>query len=206
MPAFEPKPDHELERLSDEALIAYIVDARDTRHDVEVTRGLSQLVGGHWPNVERRVRMKVPPEHVEDLTGTIIVSAIASTFNGTSMGEFVNWLATITRYRIADFYGKAEKAPDRVSLDAGDDDEGPGLQLEAVSQEGYTELQDVIEQVLATLSEAHQRVIELRIFQDLPSLEVARRLGLTDDNVDQIASRFRRKLRKMLGDDGDTST
>src|SRR5262245_4995603 len=65
---------------------------------------LAILVYGHWQNVERRVRMKVPANNVDDLTGDIIVDAIASAFEGKSVGEFVSWLNTITQRSIADFY------------------------------------------------------------------------------------------------------
>ena len=54
---------------------------------------------GHWRNVERRVQMKIPAAHVEDLTGDVIADAIASAFEGKSVGEFVAWLNTITRRR-----------------------------------------------------------------------------------------------------------
>ena len=33
--------------------------------------------------------MKIPPAHVEDLTGDVIADAIASAFEGRSVGEFV---------------------------------------------------------------------------------------------------------------------
>ncbi len=51
-------------------------------------------------------------------------------------------------------------------------------------------------ELLDRLSARDQQVIELRIFEDLLSAEVAERLGLTVANVDKIVSRFRRALRK----------
>ena len=95
-----------------------------------------------------------------------------------------------------------------VALAGGEDDEdGPReRQLEGASEEGYAELRDAIERVLDRLSARDQQVIELRIFEDLLSAEVAERLGLTVANVDKIVSRFRRAVRKALGDDGDTSS
>jgi len=204
--AFEPESDNELQRLRDEELIAYIARARD-HGDLEAAgRGLAILVFGHWSNVERRVRMKVPDAHVEDVTGAIIVSAIQSAFSGMSVGEFVKWLARITQRRIADFHRKPRV--DVVALAGGEDDEdGPReRQLEGASEEGYVELRDAIERVLDRLSARDQQVIELRIFEDLLSAEVAERLGLTVANVDKIVSRFRRALRRALDDDGDTSS
>jgi hypothetical protein len=43
-------------------------------------RALAVLVFGHWQNIERRMRVKIPAAHVEDLTGDVIADAIASAF------------------------------------------------------------------------------------------------------------------------------
>ena len=84
MPRFERKPDHELDRLDDEALVAYARAARDAGDPAAAARAIAVLVYGYWSNVERRVRMKVPREHVEDVTADIVASAIQSAFDGTS--------------------------------------------------------------------------------------------------------------------------
>lgn len=204
VPAFVPKPDHELERLDDDALIAYIRHGRAAGDGAAAARALAIVVFGHWRNVERRVAMKVPREHVEDVTSAIVVSAISSAFDGTSVGEFLGWLATITRRRIADFHRR--RGPETVPLAAGSNTEARvGTEPEAPSEEGYVEVQDAIERVLARLSAKHRRAVELRIFAQRPSAEVAASLpGMSVDNVDQIASRFRRALRRELRDDGDT--
>ncbi len=117
MPPFRPLPEHELNGLSDDALIGYIRAAHGENQAGAAQQALAILVFGHWRNVERRVALKVPAHHVEDLTGDIITDAIRSAFDGESVGEFVNWLKTITARAIADFFrrGSGQRATDVVA-------------------------------------------------------------------------------------------
>jgi DNA-directed RNA polymerase specialized sigma24 family protein len=56
--------------------------------------------------------------------------------------------------------------------------------------------------VLETFNEKHRQVIELHIFGALPASKVCDRIGgMSEDNVAQIASRFRAKLRARLDPD-----
>ena len=57
---FEPLPDHELQQLADEQLIAYIRDARDEGELAHGRRGLAILVYGYERDVKRRLSIKVP--------------------------------------------------------------------------------------------------------------------------------------------------
>ena len=201
MPRFERKPDHELDRLDDEALVAYARAARDAGDQAAGARAIAVLVYGYWPNVERRVRMKVPREHVEDVTADIVASAIQSAFDGTSVGEFRAWLGTITRRRIADYHRRAEKTPATVPL-VPDPDEAGAPDPAAASEEGLVETRDVVERVLAGLSDAHRRVVELVVFEARTASQAAQEVpGMREDNVHQIVSRFRRALRRALQDD-----
>jgi RNA polymerase sigma factor (sigma-70 family) len=196
-------PDRELDRLDDEAIVAYARAARDAGHHAASTRAIAVLVYGHWRNVERRVGMKVPREHVEDVTADIVASAIQSAFDGTSVGEFRAWLATITKRRIADYHRRAEKAPATVPLVS--DPETAGVpDPPAASEEGFVETQDAVERVLAGLSESHRRVVELVVFDGRTASQAAQAVpAMREDNVHQIVSRFRRSLRRAL-QNGDT--
>jgi RNA polymerase sigma factor (sigma-70 family) len=203
VPRFERKPDHELDRLDDEAVVAYARAARDAGDHAAGARAIAVLVHGHWPNVERRVRMKVPREHVEDVTADVVASAIESAFDGASVGEFRAWLATITKRRVADHHRRAAKTPATVPL-AVDPDQAGAPDPVAASQEGLVETRDVVERVLAGLSEPHRRVVELVVFEARTAGQAAQEVpGMREDNVHQIVSRFRRALRRAL-QDGDT--
>jgi RNA polymerase sigma factor (sigma-70 family) len=193
---FHPLDEAALQRLDDDALIEYMRHARASGH-ASAALGLAILVYGHWQNVERRVRMKIPPAHVEDLTGDVIADAIASAFEGRSAGEFVSWLNTITQRAIADFY---RRGPGRMK---GAD--GPTPEPITPSEAGAVAVRDAIERVMATLRPDHQHVVDLVVFADRSAADAARALdGMTEANVHQIVSRFRRALRAELEAGGDT--
>jgi DNA-directed RNA polymerase specialized sigma24 family protein len=177
---FRPLGETELARLPDDELIAYLRRA----HGQSARTALAILVYGHWPNVARRVSMKVPAGAVEDVTADVLVSAIQSAFDGRSRGEFVVWLRTITARRIADFHRRP--VAQTVPLD----------DVEAVApSEGAVAVQDAVERVLARLSGEHRRVVELVVLEGRAAGEVE---GVSAANVHQIASRFRRALREEL--------
>lgn len=196
-------PDHELQALDDDRLIAYVRAARDAGEAAHAERGLQILVYGHWDNVFRRVRMKVPQADVEDVTGEVIVSAIRSAFDGQSVGEFKKWLQTITARRIADYHRGQEGDPQMLTLRGGDE-EDPGVDPPGASEDGYVELRDAISRVLERLSDEHRQVVQLYVFDGLTAAEAAAQIdGMREANVHKIAERFRAALRRELGDSGD---
>jgi RNA polymerase sigma factor (sigma-70 family) len=165
--------------------------------DPSAAAGLAIHVYGHWHNVERRVRMKIPAVHVEDLTGDIVVDAIASAFEGKSVGEFVSWLSTITQRAIADFY---RRGPGRIKAT-----DQPAPEQATPSQTGFVEVRDAIERVMAPLQSHHRAIIDLVVFEGRSAAEAAGAVdGMTEANVHQIVSRFRRALRGELQARGDT--
>jgi RNA polymerase sigma factor (sigma-70 family) len=193
---FRPLDEAALERLDDEALIEYMRQAR-VSGDPSAAVALAILVFGHWPNVERRVRIKVPPAHVEDLTGDIVADAIASAFEGESVGEFVSWLSTITKRAISDFY---RRGPGRMKQA-----NEPVAEPTAPSEAGVVAVRDAIERVMATLRPDHRRIVDVVVFEDRSAAEAAQAVdGMTEANVHQIVSRFRSALRGELQAGGDT--
>lgn len=193
---FRPLDESELQRLDDDALIDYMRQARTAGHR-SAALSLAILVYGHLANVERRIRLKVPSEHVEDLTGDVIVDAIASAFNGTSVGEFVSWLGTLTRRAVADFYRRGAGRARQEELRE--------IEAEAPADHGAVEVRDAIERVMATMREDHRRVVDIIVFGDGTAADAVRAVpGVTEANAHQIVSRFRKALRGELLADGDT--
>ena len=186
MTPFRPRHQDELERLDDDALIAYMRDAGAAGHE-SAALALAILVYGQRHNVRRRVLMKVPSQDVDDVTDEILAKAIVSAFDGTSGGQFGSWLNTITKRAIADYH---RRGPGRLETDPLEERD-----LEA-PQEHAVEALDALERVLATLRVEHRRVVELWL-QGFAAPEIE---GVSDANVHQIVSRFRRALRGQLGD------
>jgi DNA-directed RNA polymerase specialized sigma24 family protein len=199
LPPFRPLSESALLDLDDDALIQYMRRARAAGHG-SAALALAVMVYGHWANVQRRVALKVPASYVEDLTGDIIADAIASAFDGTSVGQFRAWLRTITDRAIADFFRRGAGRIKTDELSAAGEPAAP-------SAEGLVEVHDAIERVMSDLREDHQRVIEIFVFEGRPAADAATVVpGMTEANVHQIASRFRRALAHELDAGGDTGS
>jgi RNA polymerase sigma factor (sigma-70 family) len=202
---FRPLPDHNLQKLSDEELIAYIRTARDDGELAHGRRGLAILVFGYERDVKRRLSIKVPKHVVDDLAHDALVKAIAAAFDGSSVGEFRSWLHTIGHRTAVDFFRRAQRRPKETLLPsehAGEEDVW-GAEPMVDGEAGAVELRIIVEEVLGTYNERHRAVIELHVFGGLTAAEVCGRIdGMSEDNVAQIASRFRAKLRAHLDPGG----
>ena len=162
------------------------------------------LVYGYERDVKRRLSLKVPAHVVDDLAHDALVRAIAAAFDGTSVGEFRSWLHTIVDRTAVDFFRRAERRPKEAILPSEHEgEEGVwGAEPATDSEAGAVELRIIVEEVLETLSEKHRLVIELHVFGGLTAGEVCDRIeGMSEDNVAQIATRFRAKLRARLDPD-----
>ncbi|MBB4664785.1 RNA polymerase sigma factor (sigma-70 family) [Conexibacter arvalis] len=197
---FLPRTEHELVRMGDDELIEHVRRARAVGEVEQAVLALRVLVYGHWDRIERRVALKVPREEVEAVTSDVVFSAISSAFDGGSPGEFATWLNTITSRRIADHHRRRAGSPTLVEIGSMRSGEEAGSAIEPAdrSQEGLVETEDALARVLGALSEQHARVVERHVLAGVPAREVGEELGVGADNVAQIASRFRRRLREHL--------
>ena len=155
---FRPLPDHELQQLADEQLIAYVRDARDAGQLAHGRRGLAILVFGYERDVKRRLSIKVPAHVVDDLAHDALVRAIAAAFDGSSVGEFRSWLHTIVDRTAVDFFRRAERRPKETILPsehAGEEDVW-GAEPSIESEAGAVELRIIVEEVLGDLQREAQ--------------------------------------------------
>lgn len=208
---FEQFNEHELINLTDEELVEYIVNARDAgRSDL-----MSQAIGIFSFKREKWILAKignknVPKKDQAQVFMEVIASTLAVAFKGTSVGEMVNLIKRIIQFRIADYF-----EANKLDQGTGPRTDGEGNvfdDLEGVDTEEDipgSELKILVDALIDAEPARTQRVIRLRI-AGYPSKEVA---GLITDefpddgemsymNVDQIFSRFRKQLRKLL--EGDT--
>lgn len=196
-PDFHELSDHELQLLTDDQLIAYVRAARDAGAPASARRALAILVFGYMDLVRARVALKVPTREVEDVADIALVSAITSAFDGQSIGEFRSWLNTIVARRIADYHRRPQ--PETVPL-VTEGEEGYSGAEPAIGPEGDTvDIDRAIDQVYEELSHAHRQVVDLYVFGDRSAADTAAALGeMSEANVHQIGSRFRRRLRELL--------
>ena len=186
MPPFRPRAQHELERLDDDALIAYMREAGAAGHE-SAGLALGMLAYGYRSRVRARVSMKVPAQDVDDVTDEILAKALFSTFDGSYGGQFGAWMNTITQRAIADYH---RRGPGRVKAE-------PLDERDAAPEDDEVETDDALERALAALNPGHRSVIDLWL-RGYGAQEID---GVSDTNVHQIVSRFRRALRGQLDAD-----
>lgn len=205
MPPFRPRSDLELADLDADGLVAHIRAAREAGDAGQARLALRMVVYTHLRDVERRVALKVPAEDVEEVAGAAFESAFKAAFDGTSVGEFRALLNRIVDRRVADYHRR--RPPRRVPLVDGDGE--PGVE----SESGRIEVESAVEQALGELNPVHRAVVERVVFSadEPPAHVVAGEVNaalaptppMSATNVHQIASRFRARLRELLGE-GDT--
>lgn len=161
------------------------------------------LVQGRLPMVQGMVARKTPPHVRDELVNNIfgdVFMAASESFAGDHVGEFVNFVKTITHRRIADFVRSEKRRikTDTIDYDGDEDSWGP----EPVSSKGdpgpEVWVPEAVAKVMATRSETHRRVIEMRL-NGARSKEVIEEIdGMSVANVDKILSRFRRDMAEEL--------
>jgi len=202
----------ELDQLDSDALIAYIRDADQAGRRDEAQRALGVLCFRHYDNVKRRVSIRVPWADVEDVAQEVMASSIKSAFDGTAVGQFVNWLNRIVDRRVADYHRRKESRPTEVALPE-EHEQAEDIWGEAAVVGPEEPTIDVERKIDAALPESkvHRRVIDIYVFDDQDARTTADRINqefpdldpsMSVDNVQQIASRFRKNLRGMLDEEG----
>ena len=194
LPEFRELPAHRLAGLSDERLVDYLRAAREAgRHDA-MRPAVAVLVHGYWDILVHRARLKLRTgADAEEVAAEAAASAIASAFDGRSVGEFRSWLHTILSRRIADWWQKDERSVQTRPLPQPGDEEFAGYEP-AVGFEG--DAMHARECVRLTLDE----VVRLYVLGPHEAAEAAALAGegMTEANVHQIASRFQKRVRERL--------
>ena len=208
---FKPLSEGELNKLSSDELIAHIREAADAGRGDAAKAALATLCWRHFDDIVRRVSIKVPRADVEDVAMEAILSAIKSAFDGVSQGEFIVWMNRIVSRRIADFHRRREGKPLEAPLPTENEGEDAvwGEEPATADATGAVIVQSVIDECVAELGDSHRDVVELNVFQALDAAETARLVNehfpdldtpMSESNVHQIVSRFRRCVRSKLDD------
>jgi RNA polymerase sigma factor (sigma-70 family) len=202
---FRTRKEHELDALSDEELFEYMREARRAGALDAMRTALAVLAFGYRGIVRLRVMLKVPSQDVDEVTDTAIESAIGSRFDNDSIGEFRSWLNRITDRRIADYHRRREGKPELGPLPGEGEEEALGPEPATEFEGTSVDARRALRQALDELRPNHRRAVERYVFAGCSAEEAAQEIeGMTEANVHQIASRFRRRLRDLL-EAGDTS-
>jgi RNA polymerase sigma factor (sigma-70 family) len=200
---FQELPEQHLTTLSDEQLIDYMRRAREAGRREAIKLAVGILAFGYWDTLVSRARLKLPSlADAEEVAGETLASAIASAYDGQSVGEFRSWLHTILNRRIADYLESRKRKPRTTPLPTDHEREEDVWGAEpAVEFEGDALFaRDCLDRAYGEIEdERHRRVIDLYVFGPHAAAEAAE-LGneMTEANVHQIASRFQRRFKELL--------
>ena len=202
---FRELPEHQLIELSDDELISYMRAAREAGRSEAMKLAVAVLVYGYWDILVARARLKLDPSDAEDVASEAVSSAIASAFDGKSVGEFRSWMHTILSRRIADYHEARKRRPPTAQLASEGDDEYTGREPHIEPEGDALFARECVRRALEELEERHREVIELYVLGPLSASQAAAQIdGMTEANVHQIASRFQRRVLALL-EGGDTS-
>lgn len=206
---FQEKKDYELDRLSDEELIAYLVRARRASNEAAAELALAIFAHRHFDDLARKARKKLPSwADAEDCAQQAIEGTLKAAFRGELAVEALGLLYRILARRVADFHRDRERKPPPDALPEDRDDDYPHADVATEAEAtDLVDTVDVIERVVSTRSPEHRMVIDDYVFDGYDATETAARVNdafpglnptMSDQNVHQIASRFRKDLRAAL--------
>jgi RNA polymerase sigma factor (sigma-70 family) len=201
---FEELPEHHLSQLSDDELVDYMRRAREAGRHEAMRPAIGVLAYGYWDSLVTRARLKLPSRaDAEEVAGEALASAIASAFDGRSVGEFRSWLHTILTRRIADHLEARKRKPRTTALPSEHErgEEVWGAEP-AVGFEGDALFaRDCLDRAYEEIEDGrHRRVIDLYVLGRHTAADAAELVGngMTAANVHQIASRFQRRFKELL--------
>ena len=206
---FEQFNEHELINLTDEELVEYIVNARDAGRTDLMATAIGIFAYRREEFIMARIALKnVPVKDRDQVFMEVVTATLAAKLRGSSVGELVNLLKSVIRFKIADYFEKnrhelKEYRPPEDGTDFYDDF------IDSEEDIPGSELHMVVEQLIDAEPERKQRAIRLRI-EGYPSKEAAAIISrefpdeeeMSYMNVDQILSRFKKTLRKLLNESG----
>jgi RNA polymerase sigma factor (sigma-70 family) len=212
---FRELNESELPGLSDEKLVEYAVAARNAGAADAERLALQVLAYGLLPFVQAQVAKRVPIGDVADVASEALTAAIKSlhtttaAFRGTTLPEFRGWLRRIAQFQVVEYWRGRERQLDTQPLPS-EHERNEQVFGEEPGAEDFTDdtaLRDVVDRLLDALDAPKRRVVELKVFEGYSAAETAEIVNaefpdlnpkMTDTNADQIASRFRKELRRKL--------
>lgn len=139
-----------------------------------------------FPQVYRFVRLRVPSSDVDDVTAEVMAK-VWRAFSGFRGENPKAWALRIAYNQIADYYRAHKRSPSAIPL----------IEVENgvdASEDWLTFL--TVSQALDKLSPTHLAVLQLRLVEGFSSAETAGILGTTQQAVDSLLYRAKKRFRK----------
>ncbi len=180
-------------RMSDAELVAHARERRPAGEaGAETARRCVALVyERHRAAVRAMCAGRTPPGEVDDVESEVYARFVRTVYtHATPIERPIGLLVRIVQRTVATFYDR--RPPAGAPLDEAAET--------GAADDGYAALadEDAALRLLGVLSERQRDVVWLRVWGDLPSAEVARRLDMTVANVDVVFFRAMRRMREEL--------
>ena len=197
---FTNLPKHELGRLSDEALVAYMRDARAAGAKSAEDVAFDVLVFRHKKRLRFLLLRKVPENRVDELLQEVFLAGFQGIVSDQEIANFSAWINRVASNTIADFWRGKEGKQLNLDREAArlEDEEGDVPERGVDGDFGAFETWDLIDSLLARLRASHQEIVRLYVLQGDKAKPVCDATGESADNVYQVAKRFRDDLRRLL--------
>ncbi len=141
--------------------------------------------------------MNVKHADAEDVAQEAFINAFRKIDQVNTSGSFIGWLLRIARNQFIDKLRREKKL----------DTSGSPYELESVADERTPEAHVVaaegVENIFADLKPREKVILELRIFQNMPFIEVAEIMEMSEGNVRLIFHRLINKLRSRFNEKAD---
>lgn len=145
-----------------------------------------RLCDRYLPIVYNRLRAKLPPHAVEDVTQQVFMGAMRGIEGFRGDASFRTWLLSIVRYKVADYYRKQERRVETVPYDV----EMHGDANDSGSRDEWED-EVLVRVCLGHLPSHYQEVLLMRFAEGLKFKTIAKEL---DISLDAAKSRYRRAV------------
>jgi RNA polymerase sigma-70 factor, ECF subfamily len=149
-------------------------------------------------------RRTLDPEAAAELTAETFAQAFASRTSYRDTGaNGVAWISGVARHQLGRFFRSGRVDRDARRRLGMPERELPPADYERIEDlVDFAPIRDAIEDALETLREDQREALRLRVIEELPYPEVARRMACSEQNARQRVSRGLRRLALVLQERG----
>ncbi len=151
------------------------------------------LYDRYFKKVYNRVRSKVPPQDVEDVTQEVFIALLRSLHSFKEEARFNTWLYTIVNRHIADFYRRRNR---RSSPNEAEVDLESGMNVASAFDSNVIDQRLLVQGALNRVPEHYQEIVLMRFADGLSFSEIAEQ---RHQSLEAIKSLYRRAIQAIRG-------
>lgn len=146
-----------------------------------------ELLAAYYPTIRARLRTRLPGDDADEVAHRVIDRLIGELARGRTYSvPFRVVVHKVTGWKLAEHYAERRDEPLPEEPELADD------------RAGDPDERIALKQMLADLPPRAREVLELRYLDGLEIVQIAERLDMTRNAVDQALFRGRRRLKELL--------